>query len=222
MRINKYIAKATGLGRRKADEAISDGRVLINTMLASTGADVTTADKITLDGQTVVLPTSSTTILLNKPPGYVCSRNGQGNKTVYDLLPTDLHALKTIGRLDKDSSGLLLLTNDGELANKLTHPSHQKNKIYQAKLGRPLQPLHQQMISDHGINLDDGPSKLMLQSLNNTKTSWQITMHEGRNRQIRRTFESLGYEIQNLHRTQFGNYLLGDLKPGDFKNVSAE
>jgi 23S rRNA pseudouridine2605 synthase len=160
--------------------------------------------------------------MLNKPVGYVCSRNGQGSKTVYDLLPPEYQQLKTVGRLDKDSSGLLLLTNDGQLAQELTHPSQQKRKVYEVTLDKPLQPLHRQMISDHGVSLEDGPSKLELERQHDgDDTKWIVTMHEGRNRQIRRTFAALGYEVIQLHRTKFGNYQLGTLQKGKLKALSS-
>lgn len=156
--------------------------------------------------------------MLNKPVGYVVSRDGQGSPTVYELLPKELQNLKPIGRLDKNSSGLLLLTNDGRLAQELTHPSYHKVKIYEVRLNKNLAPLHRQMISEIGIHLSDGPSKLGLERMNESSDkSWRITMHEGRNRQIRRTFESLGYAVAKLHRTTFGNYLLPvDLQSGKF------
>ena len=152
--------------------------------------------------------------MINKPEGYVCSRKGQGNKTIYDILPENYKTLNTVGRLDKNSSGLLLLTNDGELAHQLTHPSFKKIKIYHIELDQPLAPLHQQMISDFGVQLDDGPSKLNLEKTDNNRKKFTVSMHEGRNRQIRRTFESLGYKVTKLHRTHFGTYDLKDLKSG--------
>lgn len=220
MRINKYVAQATGLSRRAADQAIEQGRVQINGQTATLGSKITPDDRVTLDKRPVT-PAVKTTIILNKPTGYVTSRDGQGAKTIYDLLPAEFEALKPVGRLDKDSSGLLLLTNDGELANQLTHPRYSKTKIYEIKLNKPLGPLHQQMISDHGIQLDDGNSKLSLQKLNSDQ-NWQVTMSEGRNRQIRRTFEALGYEVAQLNRTAFGQYKLGNLQKGGFISVPTE
>ena len=216
MRINKYIASATGLSRRAADAALEQGRVLVNDTKPSAGQDVTDADTVTLDGRVITPDVKTVTLMLNKPVGYVCSRNGQGSRTVYDLLPGELRHLKPVGRLDKDSSGLLLLTNDGQLAHELTHPSRQKTKVYEITLDKPLQPLHRQMISDHGISLDDGPSKFDLERIA-YETSWRITMHEGRNRQIRRTFAALGYQVVTLHRTHFGNFVLDNLEAGAYK-----
>lgn len=214
MRINKYVAQATGMSRRAADKAIEDGRVCINGQPVSAGQQASKNTVVTLDNERLQLP-ALTTIMLHKPVGYVCSRNGQGSKTVYDLLPQELHTLKPVGRLDKDSSGLLLLTNDGELAQSLTHPSKQKIKRYNVILNKNLQPLHRQMIQDYGVQLADGNSQFTVERHTDTNDQqWIIIIHEGRNRQIRRTFEALGYTVIKLHRTHFGNYTLGDLKEG--------
>ena len=219
MRVNKYVASATGMSRRAADEAISWGRVTINAVACDPGYSVQAGDKVALDGKSIT-PAVTTSILLNKPAGYVVSRDGQGSRTIYDLLPARLHQLKPVGRLDKDSTGLLLLTNDGNLANDLTHPSKQKTKIYHISLDIALKPLHRQMISDHGIQLDDGPSKLQLERRQEgDDTRWIATMNEGRNRQIRRTFWSLGYTVTELHRTQFGPYMIGQLKSGEYQEL---
>ena len=218
MRINKYIAGATGISRRMADKAVTSGRVEINGQSATAGSDVLETDVVKLDGRVVTQPVTLTTVMFNKPVGYVVSREGQGSKTIYEILPAEYRLLKPLGRLDKNSSGLLLLTNDGNLANGLTHPRYAKTKIYQVTLGKPLVPLHQQMINDHGINLEDGNSQLQLERLiDGDDTKWRVTMREGRNRQIRRTFESLNYYVAGLHRTNFGEYQLGELAPGQTK-----
>ena len=217
MRLNKFIAHATGISRREADELIRTGNAVVNGKAADLGCDVDpNDDTVTVNNQVVKLPTEHTTIMLNKPVGYVCSRNAQakGVKTIYELLPDQYKALKTVGRLDKDSTGLILLTDDGDLAHQLTHPSFTKTKEYIVELDHALAPLHQQMISDFGINLDDGPSQLLLERLNDERTKFNVTMHEGRNRQIRRTFAALGYQVKSLHRTTFGPYTLGDLASG--------
>jgi 23S rRNA pseudouridine2605 synthase len=211
MRINKFVALASSLSRRKADELILRGEVTVNGKPTSQGQDVTDTDIVKLGGRVLTRP-STVTIMLNKPTGYVVSREGQGSRTIYELLPPQYHQLQPVGRLDKDSSGLLLLTNDGGLAQELTHPSHQKQKIYLVTLYKPLMPLHRQMISDYGIKLEDGISKFELERLvEGDDSSWRITMAEGRNRQIRRTFAALNYEVKTLHRTHFGPYALGDL-----------
>ncbi len=221
MRINKFVALATGLSRRAADTAIGEQRVAINGDPAQLGSEATPHDTVTLDGKTIELPAQTTTVLLNKPVGFVVSREGQGSQTVYDLLPSDLSGLKPVGRLDKDSSGLLLLTNDGDLANKLTHPSQQKRKVYEVSLDKPLQPLHRQIIAERGIQLADGPSQLGLErQADGNDHDWIVTMYEGRNRQIRRTFDALGYTVKRLHRTTFGEYHLGDVPKGTYRELA--
>ncbi len=217
MRINKFIAAATGLSRRASDGLLASGKVLVNGTTAKIGQDVSSADKIMLDGKLITLH-STQTILLNKPPGYVVSRNGQGSKTVYDLLPEGLRHLKPIGRLDKDSRGLLLLTNDGELTQNLSHPSSVKQKIYEVKLDKKLNPEHRQQIIA-GVKLDDGISKLSLEPMDDNGNTWRVTMHEGRNRQIRRTFSALGYNVTDLNRTHFGKYELSELTSGKFEKI---
>jgi 23S rRNA pseudouridine2605 synthase len=216
MRINKYVALATGMSRRKADDIIAQGRVKVNGQTGQPGQAISPEDTVTLDTKPITTDVKTVTIMLNKPVGYVCSRNGQGSRTIYDLLPPEYHHLKPVGRLDKDSSGLLLLTNDGDLAQELTHPSRQKAKVYEVMLDEPLQPLHRQMISDHGVMLEDGPSKFELTRLKDGDLNWQVTMHEGRNRQIRRTFSALGYTVKTLHRTRFGTYSL-TMSSGNFR-----
>jgi 23S rRNA pseudouridine2605 synthase len=219
MRINKFVAGATGLSRRAADEVIAHHRVIVNNQPAHAGLQVDASDAVTLDGNSIELPARVTTILFNKPAGYVCSRSGQGSETIYSLIPAKFRHLKSVGRLDKDSSGLLILTDDGGLANQLTHPRYAKTKIYEVVLDKALEPLHQQMITDHGIQLDDGPSKLLLTKLDAQGKSWQVTMHEGRNRQVRRTFAALGYNVTRLHRTSFGSYKLGQLAEAGYQVI---
>jgi len=220
MRINKFIALASGLSRRAADTAIQTGRVQVNSQPPQAGQDITDTDTVTLDGAPLQAPAATQTILFNKPRGFVVSRDGQGSRTIYDVLPPEYGQLKPVGRLDKDSSGLLLLTNDGELAQELTHPSNRKLKIYEVTLVQSLQPLHRQMISEFGVQLTDGPSKLRLERMHDgNDRAWRVTMHEGRNRQIRRTFVSLGYQVATLHRTHFGPYSLDGLRSGGIRQI---
>ena len=222
-RLNKYLAFHLGLSRREADTLIEKGSVFVNGKPAELGGRVEDADTVTVNGKPLSAKTAYTYLALNKPAGYVSSRRQQGdNPTLYSLLPTQYHSLKPVGRLDKDSSGLLLLTDDGDFAFEMTHPKFYKTKVYTVHTGTPLQPLHQQMISDYGIQLEDGPSKLSLERLNDQRTEWTVTMHEGRNRQIRRTFAALGYEVTILHRTHFGSYALEGIQSGAFEVVSKE
>lgn len=219
-RLNKYLAFHLGLSRREADELISEGRVLVNGVQAELGGRVEETQTVTVNGKPVTQKESYTYLAFNKPEGYVSSRRQQGDTpTLYSLLPKEYHSLKPVGRLDKDSSGLLLLTDDGDFAFHMTHPKFYKVKTYEVSLGTPLEPLHQQMISDYGIQLEDGPSKLSLERQDDSRKNWIVTMHEGRNRQIRRTFAALSYELTKLHRTGFGPYALDDLETGSFISV---
>ena len=224
-RLNKFLALQLGISRRQADELIEKGKISINGKAVKLGARFQDTDIIKI-GDKVISNNREERIylLFNKPRGYVCSRKKQGeNETIYAILPKEFHSLKPVGRLDKDSSGLLLLTNDGDFAFQMTHPKFRKIKEYLVELDEPLQPLHQQMIADFGINLPDGKSQLGLERLDESRKNWKVIMSEGRNRQIRRTFSVVGYEVVKLHRTVFGNYSLPkDLKFGDFQKVQKQ
>ncbi len=217
MRLNQFIASATGLSRRAADTAISEQRVRLNGQPATLGQQVTDSDRIELDGQLLRLATR-TTIMLHKPVGYVCSRDGQGSQTIYELLPEEYRSLKPVGRLDKDSSGLLLLTDDGHLANQLTHPRYAKEKIYEITLDKPLTAADNVKL-EQGIEVEDYISRLQLAKLENQR--WQVTITQGRNRQIRRTFEALGYDVRTIHRTAFGPYKLDGLVAREYKTIKS-
>lgn len=221
-RLNKHLALTLGISRREADLLIEKGSVIVNDTTATLGARFSDGDAIRVKGTLLQSGVSKHYIAFHKPVGYVCSRKDQGNApTIYSLLPADKQNLKTVGRLDKDSSGLILLTNDGDFAYTMTHPKFLKVKVYEVELDSNLEPLHQQMISDYGIQLEDGASKLQLARLRDTdRKGWQITMSEGRNRQIRRTFTALGYTVTKLHRTQFGSFTLGSLKKGELQEIT--
>ena len=221
IRLNKFLAEKVGLSRREADNLIVDGKVLVNQRPAVLGARISETDEIICDGKNISTKKPEYIyLMLNKPVGYVSSRKAQGEvPTLYELLPEKYQKLKTVGRLDKNSSGLILLTNDGDFAFKHTHPKFYKLKTYLVELDQTLAPLHQQEISDFGIHLEDGLSKLFLTKLDEDRLKWQVEMGEGRNRQIRRTFAALGYKVVKLHRIEFGHYQLGDLKTGEFKLV---
>lgn len=222
VRLNKHIALSLAIGRRQVDYLISTGKILVNGQVPKLGARVHTNDAITVNGKPLAAQAAPKLYLaLNKPEGYICSRRQQGDTpTIYNLLPPAYHHLKPVGRLDKDSSGLLLLTNDGDFAHHMTHPRFVKQKQYEVTLHKPLEPLHHQMINDIGILLPDGVSRLGLsRHTEDDSTRWLVTMHEGRNRQIRRTFAALGYDVKHLHRTRFGNYTLSGLASGRFELV---
>jgi 23S rRNA pseudouridine2605 synthase len=218
MRLNQFLARHTDLSRRSADAAISEGRVEINGVSAKLGDTVIDSDKVTLDSHIIKHDSDTITIMLHKPVGYVCSRNGQGSQTIYDILPAKYHHLNPVGRLDKDSSGLLLLTNNGEIAQQMSHPSYQKDKRYTVTLDKRLTAADKEKITQEGVSIGDARvSKFRVQSV--TDTTLHVYLQEGRNRQIRRTFEALGYKVIRLHRTHFGEYALLNLKQGDISVI---
>ena len=248
IRLNKFLAERLGVSRREADELIAAGKVLIDEKPAALGARIDKNSKVCYNKKIIPFETDYLYIAFNKPVGYVCSRRAQGDTpTLYELLPKEYQILKTVGRLDKDSSGLILLTNDGDFAYQMTHPKFHKEKVYEVTLDRPLEPLHQQMISDYGVMLDDGPSKFtVVTSAGDVaggtpaahrrkpstvgeaamagpveRTHFTVILAEGRNRQIRRTFAALGYRVIALHRVQFGKYQLSGLKPGKYVTIKA-
>ncbi len=226
VRLNKFLAERLGISRRQADDLIADGKVLIRKVdstekkQAVLGARIDKSDEVWYNNSMVPFEVGYSYVAMNKPVGYVCSRKRQGDApTIFELLPEELRNLKTVGRLDKDSSGLILLTNDGDFAFQMTHPKFVKEKVYEVELDRELEPLHQQMVSDFGIDLPDGKSQLGLEKMDSTRKAWKVYMSEGRNRQIRRTFEAVGYKVVKLHRVQFGKYQLSGLKPGEYTTI---
>ena len=223
LRLNKFLAERLGISRREADDLIADGKVSVDDKVAVLGTRIDASSRVKLGDEEVAFENNYVYLMMNKPVGYVCSRKRQGETpTIYELLPEKYQKLKTVGRLDKDSSGLILFTNDGDFAYQMTHPKFVKTKVYHVELNRELEPLHQQMIADFGVQLPDGVSKLGLTRLRETdRRGFEVEMHEGRNRQIRRTFNALGYEVKKLHRVSFGKYNLGELKKGCFTEVEA-
>lgn len=226
LRLNKFLAERLGISRREADDLIAAGKIVFHKNnreeLAILGDRVDKFDQVCYNGRIIPFETEFLYVALNKPVGYVCSRKKQGDaETIYAILPEKYRALKTVGRLDKDSSGLILLTNDGDFAYQMTHPKFVKRKVYEVEIDRDLEPLHQQMIADFGIGLPDGRSKLGLTRMSDEdRKRWRVEMSEGRNRQIRRTFAALGYKVTGLHRIQFGKYDIGEMKPGEYFEIA--
>lgn len=215
MRLNQFLARSTNLSRRAADAAISAGLVEVNGAQAVVGQQVEHGDQVRLEGKPVQ-PAEPIYLSLNKPPGYTCSRRQQGNSpTIYQLLPARYRQLHYIGRLDKDSCGLLVMTNDGNLSQMLAHPSSNKEKTYRIILSRHLDQTALSKIR-HGVELEDGVSRLKIEG---RADHWQVRMLEGRNRQIRRTFAAIGYEVTFLQRTGFGKLKLGNLNQGACREI---
>lgn len=217
MRLNQFLALASPLSRRAADGAISQGLVKVNDQIAELGQQIDPdGDQITLSGKLVKI-TAAVTIILNKPVGYVTSRRGQGSRTIYDLLPYEYQGLKPAGRLDKASSGLLILSNDGELINRLIHPSQSKLKRYQISLDRPLTQSDLERLKS-GVDLEEGSSQIKLTSQSGPNLT--IELETGWNRQIRRTFAALGNQVKTLERVSIGEIRLDNLKPGQWRNLT--
>jgi 23S rRNA pseudouridine2605 synthase len=217
MRINRYVASAAGIGRRQADKLIAEGQIEVDGKPAVTGQDVSEHQAVTLNHRQLELPKTSTTIILNKPVGLVVSRDGQGADTIYSILPENYQLLKPVGRLDKDSSGLLIMTNDGALSQRLAHPSFNKQKVYQVTLDRDISKADQNSIVK-GVRLEDGISKFEINS--SSSNYLVVTLSEGRNRQIRRTFKTLGYNVTKLNRIKFGQYDLESLASGQYLEIT--
>lgn len=212
-RINQFVAKSTGVSRRNADELIESGRIKINGSRADLGQQVGAGDSVTLDGDKIT-QLETVTIFFNKPVGYVCSRKGQGgDKTIYDLLPRDYAHLNPVGRLDKDSSGLMILSNDGDLVQKLSHPSSGKWKRYYIETNPKLNSNQLEQIHE-GVELEDGLSKFEIEK---SGVGFIVRMQEGRNRQIRRTIDAVGSKITTLNRQAIGDNEIGDLKDGEWR-----
>lgn len=213
------MAQASGISRRGADDVIVGGRVIVNGAPGVLGQRVEPdSDQISVNGKTVKLALYNS-IVFNKPAGYVTSRVGQDNPTIYDLLPRELQVLKPAGRLDKDSSGLLILTNDGNLANTMIHPSSGKAKRYGATLNRPLNPADEDRLVK-GIPLTEGISRIKIFKVAGAKVSVELVT--GWNRQIRRTFEAVGYEVRELERLSIGKVKLGELESGKWRELTLE
>ena len=219
IRLNKHLAHTLGMSRRAADICIDQGRVLVNGKVATLGNVIQPdRDVISVDNSAVSQAVKRYTyILLNKPVGYICSRRQQGDTpTIYELLPKHFQDLKAAGRLDKDSCGLVLLTDDGDTIFKLTHPKFGKKKVYTVSLNKTLTPEHKQQIEE-GVLLDDGTSQFSIKKLSGPKpNTYEVTMHEGRNRQIRRTFGELRYMVTHLERIKMGPYELASIQSGKY------
>ncbi|HIA91599.1 TPA: rRNA pseudouridine synthase [Candidatus Saccharibacteria bacterium] len=214
--LNAAVAERSQYSRRKASELIKAGRVQINGAVAMLGAKVDKKDEIKIDGE-VLAPVTLKYFAFNKPVGYECSKNPEGkNPSMYQLLPKELQNLNYVGRLDVDSHGLVLLTNDGQWLQQLTHPKYEIKRVYEVELHKALSEDDQKKIID-GINLKDGISKL---GLSGSGKKWTIEMRQGKNRQIRRTFAHTGYEVLDLKRTQHGNYDLEGIEERNYKEVN--
>ena len=221
-RLNKYIASSGLCSRRKADELIESGVVQVDgKKVTELGYSVQNKDKVFVNGK-IIHPVKHEYYRFYKPAGYITTSDDEkGRKTIYDLLPENLHHLKPVGRLDRESTGLIILTNDGDLINDLTHPSVKVPKLYRVAInGKITQNDIDKMYK--GIEIE--PNKMAyaqvdVLEIDNTHTVMEILLYQGLNRQIRRMFEYLGFEVVSLKRIQHAIFNLDGLKRGEFKPI---
>jgi 23S rRNA pseudouridine2605 synthase len=222
-RLQKLIANAGIMSRRKAEQAIQDGRVKLNGEVVTelgTSADLT-EDSLMIDGQFVKSPDRLTTVLMNKPLGIITSKfDPDGRKTVMDLLPEELHHLNPVGRLDFHTEGLLILSNDGQLTQTLSHPSFRVPKIYLTHVLGVPSPETLERLTD-SIELEDGPGRFekveLHQEQSKEKSRLKVTVTEGRNRFVRRMMAAVGHPVEKLKRLQQGPLKLGALRHGEYR-----
>ena len=226
MRINKFLSSLGLASRRAIDKYIEEGRIKVNGVIASTGIDVTEEDEICIDNKKIETNRIEEKVyfMLNKPLEVLsASSDDRGRKTVVDLIKTDKRIFP-IGRLDYMTSGLILLTNDGELFNRLVHP---KSEIYKKYYIKVFGEVKKEEIEElkKGVLLEDGktlPAKVSGIKYDKNKTSMYISIREGRNRQIRRMIEKFGYKVLMLRREKIGELSLGDLKEGKYRELTRE
>jgi 23S rRNA pseudouridine2605 synthase len=216
VRLNAYLARAGVASRRKADELIKAGRVTVNGEPGQLNTFVESRDVVEVDGRRVDKQ-PLTYLLLNKPAGTVTTaRDPQGRRTVVELVPREPRVVP-VGRLDAETTGALLLTNDGELAHRLAHPRYGVEKTYVVEVeGRPDEAALRQLES--GVDLEDGrtaPARVVRLATNRL----ELTIHEGRNRQVRRMLETLGHPVQTLHRSVYAGLTVEGLEPGAWREL---
>lgn len=219
-RLHKVMAAAGVASRRASEVLISEGRVTVNGTVASLGDRVDAAtDVVEVDGERVIVDTTLRYLMLNKPRGVLSTtQDPQGRPTVMDLVNLD-ERLYPVGRLDQDTEGLLLLTNDGELANRLLHPSFEVERTYLALVPGPLRREVLRRLSD-GVELDDGlarPRRVRVVEEHHGKALVELVMTEGRKREVRRMFAAVGAPVERLARVAFGGVELGDLRQGKWR-----
>ena len=226
MRLQRFLSQAGVTSRRKAEELIVGGRVSVNGKRADKlGTTVAEGDTITLDGKRIAISNLRAYFAMNKPVGVVTTlHDPQGRRTVADLLPPKSPRVVPVGRLDYDTSGLLLLTDDGELAHRLMHPRFGVEKTYRVVVSGRFVPSAAQRMQK-GITLDDGPTapaKVRILKANVDRSVLDVSIREGRKRQVRRMFESLGHRALTLERRKFGPVTLGALASGRCRGLTAK
>lgn len=227
MRLNKFIASTGYCSRRKADELIEAGKVRVNGKDPELGQQVSEADKITVNGKAIRQPKNKVHIMFHKPAGYITTKSDpHHNQTVMKLLPKEFQNLKPAGRLDKESEGLLILSNDGEYIQKLTHPKHKHTKTYEVLVKGWFKPEQLEPLKNGTLKLDGYTLNPMdyeiLSSTDDRKTWVRLTLTEGRKRQIRRVMDQLGYPVIYLKRVSIGQLRLGKLPKNDYQILTEE
>ena len=229
MRINKYISLSGIASRRAADELVQQGRVQVNgETVTDMGHQVDeNADEVTVDGKPATLPKKTKVIAFHKPAGCVCTKDDpQGRRTVYDYLPPGYASFKSVGRLDLQSRGLLLFTDDGELLHRLTHPSYEIPRSYYVWTDRPLSDAAAQKLVD-GVDIRDREDPDAQEEIAYATDVYlengfaELVLVEGKNREIRRMMRAVGYEIRDLKRVSYSHIQLGDLPAGEFRELTA-
>ena len=221
-RLNKYIASSGICSRRSADEMIEQGKVNVNgKKVVELGFLISEKDKVFIEGK-LIQPKKHEYYRFYKPAGYITTRDDEkGRKTIYDILPENMKVLNPVGRLDKDSTGLLIVTNDGDLINDLTHPSVKVPKVYIVRINGKLNQNHiNQMAS--GIEIEPGKfayAEINVIEISNKSTLVEVILYQGLNRQIRKMFDYLGFEVESLKRIQHATITLDGLKKGEFKPI---
>lgn len=220
MRLQAFLARAGVASRRKAEELILKGLVRVNGEVAHLGQRVGTGDLVEVAGRRVELPQKRVVLALHKPRGYTTTRSDpHAEKTVYELLP-EIPGLHPVGRLDRESEGLLLFTNDGELLFRLTHPRYGVRKVYRVWTERGTLPEAGCRKLVEGVALEDGPARAL--SCKPAQGGAILTLGEGRKREVRRMLQAVGYPVKRLLRLQVGPVRLGNLPPGRWRRLSPE
>jgi pseudouridine synthase len=228
VRLQRLLAAAGIASRRASERLILEGRVTVNgTPAVTLGVKVDPErDEVRVDGKLVKSPARKTYLLLHKPPGALCTRRDpRGRPTVYDLLPAEVRGLvRSVGRLDRDSEGLLIFTDDGELLFRLTHPRFEVPKVYDVTCAGVLTP-DRQAVLQHGVSLEDGmavPTAVEVVEQAPAQVRLRLTMHEGRKREVRRMMDAVGCPVRRLVRRSMGPLKLGKLPSGRWRRLSRE